>query len=108
MSTKAKEPSLILFYDAECPLCMKTRIVLSYFDVFKSLDFKSVQENSNSNKKLEGLSKESLLNNIYAIDSKGAMYSGIDTYKKAFLQTPVFFILGLLLHIPGISHLAKT
>lgn len=104
---KTKKPSLTLFYDAECPLCMKTRIVLSYFDVLNKLAFQSVQESINSNKKLEGFPKEEVLKNIHAIDIKGTVYSGITTYKKAFLRTPIFFVLGVLLHLPGISHIAK-
>lgn len=103
-----KKPSLTLFYDAECPLCMKTRIVLSYFDVFKKLDFKSVQQSINTNEKLKAFSIEELLANMHAIDKNGKVYVGIATYKKAFLLIPVGFPLGILLHIPGISHLAKV
>ncbi|WCO02514.1 DCC1-like thiol-disulfide oxidoreductase family protein [Psychroserpens ponticola] len=104
---KAKKPNLILFYDAECPLCMKTRIVLSFFDVFNTLEFNSVQESFDNHDCLRDFSKEELLNNIHAVNRKGNVYSGIETYKKAFLIVPMFFVFGVLLYIPGLSHIAK-
>jgi predicted DCC family thiol-disulfide oxidoreductase YuxK len=107
LKIKAKKPSLTLFYDAECPLCMKTRIILSFFDVFNTLEFISVQEGINHNESLKGFSKEELLSNIHSVDRKGKIYSGIETYKKAFLSIPLFFAFGVLLHIPGLSYIAK-
>lgn len=105
---KIKKPSLTLFYDAECPLCMKTRVVLSFFDIFNAVEFRSVQEGFGSDKRLEGFSMDSLLDSIHAFDSQGNVYEGVAAYKKVFLRIPVFFIVGALMHIPGISHLASS
>jgi len=107
LKIQAKSASLTLFYDAECPLCMRTRIILSYFDVFKKLDFKSVQESKNTNDKLKAFSEEALLDHMHSIDKNGKVFKGIATYKKAFLLIPIFFPLGILLHLPGVSHLAN-
>ena len=107
LKIRVKKPSLTLYFDAECPLCMKTRIILSYFDVFNKLNFISVQQRLNYNANLKAFSEEELLYNIHAMDRKGNVYSGVATYKKTFLFTPLFFPLGILLHIPVISYVAK-
>ena len=104
---KLKRQRLTLHYDNECPLCMRTRIILSYFDVFNAIEFKSVQEDANLHKKLEGYPLETLLSTMHAVDIKGKVLTGVNVYKKAFMYMPVFSIAGVLMYIPGISHLAS-
>ncbi|MEH1008488.1 DCC1-like thiol-disulfide oxidoreductase family protein [Winogradskyella sp. ECml5-4] len=107
LKMQSQKRQLTLFYDAECPLCMKTRIILSYCDVFKKLHFISVQQSINSNEQLKNFSEDELLNNMCSIDKKGNVFVGLDTYKRAFLLMPISFPLGVIMYIPGISFIAR-
>lgn len=104
---KFKNPKTTFYYDEECPLCNRTKIVLSHFDVFNAIDFKGVQTYGFSNPKLQNISKNELLDNIYSIDSKGKVRNGISTYSYLFLFIPPLLPLGLLLKLPVISHIGK-
>ncbi len=103
-----KNPILTFFYDEECPLCNRTRIILGYHDFFKAIEFKGVQTYGFEDKRLKGYSKDELLDNIYSITQKGKVLSGIDTYKKSFKYIPLLFSLGVLMSLPGIYHFAKA
>ena len=97
--------SLKFFYDAECPLCLRTKIILGFFDWRKSIDFKKVQLHAANESALAEVSEEQLLSDIYSVDKKNRVYRGIDTYVQAFSRIPVLMPLGLLIRIPGIYHL---
>lgn len=105
---KFKKPGLTFFYDEECPLCNRTRIILSHLDYFEAIEFKGVQTFGFEDDRLKQLSKDELLDNIYSITKKNRLLSGVDTYKKSFKYIPLLFPLGLLISIPGIYHLAKA
>ncbi len=104
---KSKKPSLTLFYDKECPLCIRTTIILKYFDVFNKLDFKSVQNDAASYSVLKDYSNQTLLNSMYSINRKNKIYSGFATYKQAFKLVPIFFPIWLVLNLPGFYYLAN-
>lgn len=100
--SKAK---LTLYYDEECPLCARTRIVIEHFDVFGAIAFKGVQTFGFSEPKLSAVSKDELLDNVYSIDAKGKVRSGFSTYLKALCYLPLFFPLAILLRLPGIRQI---
>jgi predicted DCC family thiol-disulfide oxidoreductase YuxK len=104
---KFKEPSLVFFYDEECPLCNRTKIILSHFDVFNAIEFKGVQTYGYNHPAFAGLTKDELLDNIYSLTKKGKVLQGVDTYAYALKRIPFFFLVGILMSLPGIYHLAK-
>lgn len=95
------------FYDQECPLCQRTVIILKHFDWLGAIDFKSVQTHGVFENKLKDIDDNDLLDNIYSIDNKGNVRSGIDTYIKIFKYIPLLFFVGYFLKIPGIYLIAK-
>lgn len=105
---KFKNPRLTFFYDEECPLCNRTRIILNHLDYFNAIEFKGVQTYGFEDERFKQYSKEELLDNIYSITQKNKVLSGVDTYKKSFKFIPLLFPLGLLMSLPGIYHLAKA
>ncbi len=105
---KFKKPRLTFFYDEECPLCNRTRIILSHLDFFEAIEFKGVQTFGFEDDRLKQYPKDELLDNIYSINKKNRVLSGVDTYKKSFKFIPLLFPLGVLISIPGIYHLAKV
>ncbi|WP_152267606.1 DCC1-like thiol-disulfide oxidoreductase family protein [Agriterribacter humi] len=102
-----KKKQIDLYYDEDCPLCNRTKIIISHFDIFNAVEFKGVQTYGAKNKKLSHLSPEELLNNIYSITKKGNVLKGINTYRNTFLRIPCLFLAGVLLYLPGIYHLSK-
>jgi predicted DCC family thiol-disulfide oxidoreductase YuxK len=105
---KFKTPRLTFFYDEECPLCNRTRIILSHLDFFEAIEFKGVQTFGFADNRLKHYSKDELLDNIYSITKKNRVLSGVDTYKKSFKYIPLLFPLGILINLPGIYHLTKA
>lgn len=104
---KITKGRIAFYYDEECPLCNRVKIILSHFDIFNAVDFKGVQTFGFTNKKLSHLSREQLLRNVYSITRKGNILSGVKTYRYVFLKIPGLFILGVVLYLPGIYHLSK-
>lgn len=101
------KPRLKVFYDLECPLCLRTKLIVSHFDVRKRIVFLPVQGNWEHEPALAGLSEQELLLNIHSVDNKGNVYTGVDTYIRALES--IFYLkpLGWLLRIPGIYHISK-
>lgn len=104
--TKESKNPLLFFYDSECPLCLRTRIIIEFFDVFKQVKFLSVQGNYDKHEVLKKYEYDELLDNIYSINN-GKVYSGVDTYIQVLMKMKYTFLFGLILKIPGIYHLAK-
>jgi predicted DCC family thiol-disulfide oxidoreductase YuxK len=102
----AKQPSLTVFYDQLCPLCNRTVLVLNHFDVFKCIDFKNAQEHAAHYPELASINNETLLTDLYALDSAGRIYSGLDTYSRIFIKMRYLFPIGVFLSLPGIHQFA--
>ena len=103
-----KKPKLTFFYDEECPLCNRTKIILGHLDYFDAIEFKGVQTYGFEDSRLKGISKDELLDNIYSISNRNKIYSAIDTYKFALKRIPLLFPIGFLISIPGFYHIAKS
>lgn len=102
---KVKNP-LLFFYDNECPLCLRTKIVIEHFDLFKAINFVSIQENFTKYPEIEKIGYNNALNNIYSI-SNNKVHEGVDTYIAVLVKMIYTVPFALLLKIPGIYHLAK-
>jgi predicted DCC family thiol-disulfide oxidoreductase YuxK len=104
----SKRPSLIVFYDQQCPLCNRTVLTLNHFDIFKNIDFKSAQEYASDYPVLASLTNETLLTDLYALDDKNRAYSGIDTYIQIFAKMRYLLPVSLIMRLPGIYHYAAN
>jgi predicted DCC family thiol-disulfide oxidoreductase YuxK len=102
----AGKPSLTVFYDRLCPLCNRTVLILNHFDVFRCIDFKSAQDHAAHYPVLAALGQDELLTDLYALDDKNRIYSGVDTYVQVFFKMRYLFLLGMILKLPGIYQLA--
>lgn len=99
--------NLIFYYDSECPICVRTKIIISHLDWFNKIGFKTFEFDSKNDSNLEGIKKEDLLNNIYCVDIKGNVFSGFDTYLQVMKRIFYFYPIALILKIPGIYQMAK-
>jgi predicted DCC family thiol-disulfide oxidoreductase YuxK len=104
---KAKTPSLIVFYDQQCPLCNRAVLVLNHFDIFSCIDFKSAQEHAAHYPALASFSQETLLTDLYALDKNNRIYYGLDTYIQIFLKMRYLALMGLVLSLPGLYQWAS-
>ena len=102
----AKKPSLSVFYDRLCPLCNRTVLILNHFDIFGCIDFKSAEEHAAHYPALAAINNETLLTDLYAVDRKGRVYSGVNTYIQIFINMRYLFPIGIILSLPGIHQLA--
>lgn len=102
----ARKPALTVFYDRLCPLCNRTVLILNHFDVFHCIDFKSAQDHAAEYPALAALGQDELLTDLYALDDKNRMYSGLDTYIQVFFKMRYLFLLGAIMKLPGIYPLA--
>lgn len=105
--TKKTNSTLFFYYDSECPLCIRTKITISHFDVFNKINFKTVQFDSKENDKLALIDYNLLLDDIYSVDLNGNVYSGVDTYIQVLKRIFYLYPISLILRLPGIYHLAK-
>jgi predicted DCC family thiol-disulfide oxidoreductase YuxK len=99
--------TLTFYYDSECPLCIRTKIVITHLDCFNKIGFKTVQFDAEQNQYLKNIEKTLLLDDIYSVDAKGKVYSGVDTYIQVLKKIFYLFPFAILLKLPGIYHLAK-
>lgn len=102
----AKQPILTVFYDQQCPLCNRTALTINHFDVFKRIDFKSAQEYAGQYPALAAISQDTLLTDLYALDSANHLYSGVDTYRQICLKMGYLLPVGIILGLPGIYQYA--
>ncbi len=101
-------PRLTVFYDGLCPLCNRTVIILSHFDVLGAVEFKDLQTHAKDCRALDQIPEGELLKDLYAVDRQGRLFSGVDTYLRILSAmawpAPVAWIIGL----PGFYLAAKA
>lgn len=102
-----KKTKLTFYYDEECPLCLRVKIIITFFDVFNAIEFKGVQSSVKNVKILAQFTEEELLENIYSIDSKSVIRTGVDTYFKVFRFVPLFYFFSLF-RVPGLYSISKS
>ena len=102
----AKQYSLTVFYDKQCPLCSRTILILNHFDIFNCIDFKNAQNHAPNYSALSAIRPEALLLDLYALDSSNRIYSGVNTYIQILKKMRYLYPLGIILSLPGIHTLA--
>lgn len=106
-SSDKNSSTLTFYFDSECLLCIRTKIVIKHIDWFNKIGFKTVQFDGIENQYLKNIDKTALLDNIYSVDAKGKIYSGVDAYIQVFKRIFYLYPLAFLLKLPGIYHLAN-
>ena len=93
----AKQPMLTVFYDAKCPLCSRTILIINHFDILNCIDFKSMQLYAKQTIALAGISDAELLKDLYAVDQENNLYQGVDTYAQILIKMRYLAFVGYLL-----------
>ena len=100
-------PSFRFYYDAECPLCVRTKIIVGHFDVFKRINFITVQSAYQTDERLKNISYDDLLNDIHGIDANGKVFKGFYSYRAALSAMIWAKPISWLMYLPGVSHLGN-
>lgn len=100
-----KQPALTVFYDQQCPLCNRTVLLLNHFDVLRGVDFKPAQTYARHYPALEKWSDVELMADLYALDSNGHVYTGVDTYARILIAMRYLAPLGWTMRLPLIRPL---
>ncbi|WP_426446773.1 DCC1-like thiol-disulfide oxidoreductase family protein [Paenibacillus sp. S-38] len=96
---RARRPSLKVYYDRLCPLCRGTAAVLQALDPRRAAVWLPLQEHAAEEPKLSGVPEEELLHDIRAVDSRGRVYRGADTYAAMLRASGWLAPLGWLLSL---------
>lgn len=104
---ETKAPSLNVYYDSECPLCVRTKIIVSHFNSQNKIAFKTVQFDAKDAVELKKIETSVLLDDIHSVDKNGKVYNGVNTYIQILARIWYFYPLSLLLRTPGINSLAN-
>ncbi len=99
------EHRVTFYYDGECPLCARTKIVLEHFDVLGFICFKTVQSSYQLDTAISNIPMDKLLDDIHAVDSRGRIYKGFDTYKAVCRANVLLWPFYAFMLIPGVSFL---
>lgn len=103
----AKQPVLRVFYDQQCPLCCRTVLILNHFDVLKGVDFRSAQQLAGEQPELKAIDSQTLLKDLYAVDTQGRVYAGVATYAHILRAMGYLAPLGWVLQFPGVFQIAS-
>lgn len=100
------KPRLVVYYDGQCPLCWRTVLAVEHFDLRKAVRFLDLQTHAAQQPALAGISEPELLKDLYAIDTEGRTYCGLDTYLKILSSMGYPKPIAWLLRLPGVYFLA--
>jgi len=95
------------YYDGECPLCIRTVVILNHFNSSNHIEFLTLQHNVANETALKEVEFQKLLDDIYSVDKNGKVYIGFDTYIQVFNAIWYFKPLSWMLRFPGIYHIGK-
>lgn len=106
----AKNKGMTFIYDADCPLCNRTKVLISSVDMFNRISFvtaQSVKQNTEIGKHFATIDDTDLLLDIYSINKQGKIHKGVDTYISVLYNMRYTAPFALILQIPGIYHIGK-
>ncbi|HFD13092.1 MAG TPA: DUF393 domain-containing protein, partial [Crenotrichaceae bacterium] len=105
---RAKKPRLSVFYDQDCALCRRTVATIQHFDIAHAIELKGLQSHAAEQPQLANINQSELLKDLYAIDQKNRLYSGIDTYLQILKAMRYPAPIAYLISVPGLYHCAKV
>ena len=101
------KPLLTVFYDEQCPLCNRTVIIINHFDVCNTIDFKGLQSHHHEYPIISSINRDTLLNDLYAVNTNNQLYSGVNTYIQILIKMRYTYLLGIFFKTPGIYQIAS-
>lgn len=99
---------VVFYYDGECPLCFRTKTIISSFDLFGKIEFKKLQIAYYTHEILQKHELEELYQDVYGVSNKkGTLVKGIYTYIEVLNSFYCTKIISLIIRIPPFITLGK-
>lgn len=106
---ESNNKKIIFYYDGECPLCFRTKTIISSLDIFGRIEFKRLQVAYYTDDILKKHDLNLLYNDVYAVSiKKQKLVKGIYTYIEVFKAFPLTKIMGLLISISPFINIGKA
>jgi predicted DCC family thiol-disulfide oxidoreductase YuxK len=83
-------------------------VIIDHFDIFRGVLFKDLQTQSGAAAELQAYDEQVLLDDLYAVDLSGKVYSGVDTYIQIFAKMRYMAVFSWCLRLPGVYQVAKA
>ena len=107
-SFRMARPVFYFYYDAECPVCIKTVVFIRHMDVFGAIECRSVQGFASREPALEGIEEVRLLTQVFGVSAAGQRFEGDQTYRQVLRHMRWSAPIAWLLALPGFSHLGRA
>ncbi|MCA9278048.1 MAG: DUF393 domain-containing protein [Phycisphaeraceae bacterium] len=90
----------VCFYDGRCGMCVRSAKWVGRLDWLSRIDFRDLSTDPSL-----PMSIEDTMAGMPMVTRSGKTLIGFPAMRRAIVQTPLGFIPGLLMYLPGISHL---
>ena len=80
---------------------------MNHFDIFGYIDFKNAQDHAGQFPDVAAIGMDTLLTDLFALDKRGRIYSGVETYRQILLKMGYLAPLGIVLGMPFIRQTAE-
>jgi len=97
-------PKDTLYYDGQCGLCRGSVRFFRAIDWLKRLDYQDMARTAPDELPVEW---EEAMRGIPMRTRSGDVLVGYDAVRRAMLQTPLGILPGLVMYLPGISHVGR-
>ncbi|MCK5663349.1 MAG: DUF393 domain-containing protein, partial [Thiotrichaceae bacterium] len=106
--TTKHPPVLTIFYNPNCPDCLRSVIKIRHFDIFQRMDYKTINDPANFPPgNIASREYDTNPPHIFAVSPTQRIYSGFDALVRILIKMLYSAPLGLIFSIPGIYHMAK-
>jgi predicted DCC family thiol-disulfide oxidoreductase YuxK len=95
-----------VFFDGACPLCLRSRKIISLMDLFSRIDFVDFRA-LNAEALPKGVDLKNLEGEMHLVTPRGRVLKGYDSFRWMAARLPATFWLTLFLHIPGVPYLGR-
>lgn len=104
---QAEQPSLTVYYDEDCGICYKTRLVIEHLDARNTILFRGAQSDAHREPALQDVDADRILHDLHAVDSRGRVFAGVATYRKMFRRIPLLWGMLVLATLPPTRWIAN-
>jgi len=96
-----------VYYDEDCGICYKTRLVIEHLDARNTIVFRGAQSDAHLEPALQDIDAERLLHDIHAVDSRGRVFTGVASYRMMFRRIPLLWGMLVLATLPPTRWIAN-
>lgn len=95
-----------VLYDGQCPLCLRSMTLLSYFDWFGRLTYTDVVQHwPELAKRYPDIPREEYLREMFVLGRDGALRRGFFAFREIFRQLPLLWPVLVLFYLPMASNI---